>query len=194
MVAPDQLRPRDQPTCLAPRHRPAVAICPLEACAPGIGVHPCAPHFAPLNHQWQRRLLAADSGLLAAACGVAMVVFVTNQTAIYLLPFPVAYLTAYLGLQTPKKLPVIFTGDYSYGIYLYAFPIQQAVRYLMPGDQNWYTNFLISLVFVSVFAAFSWHCIEKPMLTLKRYILKRSKVPAPAVSDSPVVLAQASAR
>lgn len=84
MVAPDQLRPRDQPTCLAPRHRPAVAICPLEACAPGIGVHPCAPHFAPLNHQWQRRLLAADSGLLAI--GLAGLRDMFSPAAIYMAP------------------------------------------------------------------------------------------------------------
>lgn len=122
---------------------------------------------------WRDRI--PYSGWIALAFAVLSVALVSSHVYIYLLPLPVAYLTMYLGLQTPKKLPLIFKGDYSYGIYLYAFPIQQAVVYLLPKGQAWYVNFLVALVFVGLFAAFSWHCIEKPMLRLKRFILNRSQ-------------------
>lgn len=115
------------------------------------------------------------SGWLAVVAAAVFLALVTSHIAIFLLPLPVAYVTLYLGLQTPKKIPLIFTGDYSYGIYLYAYPMQQAVAHVLPKGQSWYTNFLLALLVVSLFAAFSWHCIEKPMLKLKRFILRKTQ-------------------
>ena len=127
------------------------------------------------------------SGWIALAAAAASAAFISSHQAIYLLPLPVAYLTLYLGLQTPRKLPVIFNGDYSYGIYLYAFPIQQSVSYLLPKGQPWYVNVLVSLLFVGPFAAFSWHCIEKPTLRLKKYIVDRSEKLAPREAAVPLL-------
>lgn len=101
---------------------------------------------------------------------------VTSHLWIYLLPFPIAYITAYLGLLRPRKLPLIFTGDYSYGTYLYAYPIQQSVFQMVPGSDKWWVNFFVSLIVVGCFAAFSWHAIEKPALRLKRTLLDRKQL------------------
>jgi peptidoglycan/LPS O-acetylase OafA/YrhL len=57
-------------------------------------------------------------------------------------------------------------GDYSYGIYIYAFPIQQATMSLMRG-LSVYELTLIALIVSLCFAAASWHLIEKPMLAKK---------------------------
>jgi peptidoglycan/LPS O-acetylase OafA/YrhL len=56
-------------------------------------------------------------------------------------------------------------GDYSYGLYVWAFPIQQLIQsYYHLGH---FQNFLISSV-ITFFAAFlSWHYIEKRFLRLK---------------------------
>lgn len=90
---------------------------------------------------------------------------------VYISPIFVAYATAYIGLLSIPKAPIIFTGDYSYGMYLYAFPVQQTVMYLSPPSMHtWYYNASISLVIVSLFAAFSWHFIEKPTVGLKKYL------------------------
>jgi len=97
---------------------------------------------------------------------------VKNPIYTYFSPFFVAYIVAYIGLLNPRKLPVIFSGDYSYGIYLYAYPIQQAITMLLPGMRIWYINFLITVPIVGLFAAFSWHCIEKRALRLKRFFYK----------------------
>lgn len=76
---------------------------------------------------------------------------------------PAAYLTVFLGLQTPKK---IIGGDYSYGVYLFAFPIQQYIASLH-SLRYWWIIFLIALPLSICYAAFSWHCIEKPILDRK---------------------------
>lgn len=80
---------------------------------------------------------------------------------------PVAYVTAYLGLLNPPRNSLVLSGDYSYGMYLYAYPIQQAVVALFPDHRNWYFNFTVSLPLAVAFAAFSWWCIEKPVMDRK---------------------------
>lgn len=57
-------------------------------------------------------------------------------------------------------------GDYSYGIYIYAFPVQQSLLALKP-DINLFEFFVISLMITFVFAYFSWQFIEKNSLDLK---------------------------
>jgi len=77
------------------------------------------------------------SPLLAIIAALLSSVLVTSHTFVYLAPFPIAYLTGFIGLLKPRKLPLIFAGDYSYGIYLYAYPIQQAVYQLVPASRHW---------------------------------------------------------
>lgn len=63
-------------------------------------------------------------------------------------------------------------GDYSYGIYIYAFPVQQSVAALIPGISI--EGMLgLSLSTTLVFAVLSWHFIEKPSLALKAVVSGR---------------------
>ncbi|MCB1753224.1 MAG: acyltransferase [Gammaproteobacteria bacterium] len=65
-------------------------------------------------------------------------------------------------------------GDFSYGIYIYAFPIQQAVcQFFMP-DITWQITFFVSYPVIFVCAYFSWHLIEKPSLSRKRIFQRTS--------------------
>jgi peptidoglycan/LPS O-acetylase OafA/YrhL len=64
-------------------------------------------------------------------------------------------------------------GDYSYGIYLYGFPVQQTVAYLFPASREWYLNALFSLPVIIALAALSWHIIERPSLSLKKVLQGR---------------------
>lgn len=70
---------------------------------------------------------------------------------------PLALPAAVVGLSRPGKLP----ADLSYGIYIYAFPIQQALAAY--GQLNLATAILAVLPF----AAASWFLVEKPAMTLK---------------------------
>ena len=54
-------------------------------------------------------------------------------------------------------------GDYSYGLYIYAFPIQQLIVLLNP-DINFSAMLVSSTVLSFVFAALSWHFVEQPII------------------------------
>ncbi|QTN99310.1 acyltransferase [Brucella sp. 458] len=76
----------------------------------------------------------------------------------------------------PKiKLP-IWLHDYSYGIYLYGWIVQQLVHYYLP-EMRAYAVFVISLPLATVCAALSWFLVEKPCLALKRSKASMQAVP-----------------
>jgi peptidoglycan/LPS O-acetylase OafA/YrhL len=60
-----------------------------------------------------------------------------------------------------------FRNDYSYGIYLYGFIIQQVVSSYAPELDN-FVSLLITVPITVLIAAMSWHIIEKPCLTYFR--------------------------
>ena len=57
-------------------------------------------------------------------------------------------------------------GDVSYGLYVYAFPTQQFVVWLVPAIGPWS---LFAVAFPATFALawLSWHFVERPALSLK---------------------------
>ncbi|HRE15585.1 MAG TPA: acyltransferase [Rhodocyclaceae bacterium] len=62
--------------------------------------------------------------------------------------------------------PIVLPGDYSYGIYLYAFPIQQVVASEYPKispDQA----FGLAMLFILPAGVLSWHFVEFNMMKLK---------------------------
>lgn len=84
---------------------------------------------------------------------------------------PLAYMTVYLGLATPPKKGFLFRGDYSYGLYLFGFPLQQLYVMLVPEDKSVIGNMAFSLSLGLCYAYFSWHCVEKPILLRKKQII-----------------------
>ena len=57
-------------------------------------------------------------------------------------------------------------GDYSYGVYVYSFPIQQTLVQRIPGIEP-APLFALAMTLTLVVAALSWHCLEQPALGLK---------------------------
>jgi peptidoglycan/LPS O-acetylase OafA/YrhL len=58
-------------------------------------------------------------------------------------------------------------GDPSYGIYLYAFPIQQFIVYFY--KPSTFELFLYASIGAFAFGILSWKLVEKKALNLKRY-------------------------
>jgi peptidoglycan/LPS O-acetylase OafA/YrhL len=58
-------------------------------------------------------------------------------------------------------------GDFSYGLYIYTFPIQQTLIWLYGQRLPWSVVFVLVLVTAFAFAAASWHFIESRALRLK---------------------------
>jgi peptidoglycan/LPS O-acetylase OafA/YrhL len=57
-------------------------------------------------------------------------------------------------------------GDYSYGLYVYSFPLQQTLMQRLPGLEP-ASLFALSLPLALGVAALSWHLLERPALALK---------------------------
>ncbi|OUD12530.1 acyltransferase family protein [Thioflexithrix psekupsensis] len=62
-------------------------------------------------------------------------------------------------------------GDFSYGLYIYAFPVQQTLVYLSGATWHPLLNAFVSLPVVLFFAVLSWHLIEHSALQLKNVVL-----------------------
>jgi peptidoglycan/LPS O-acetylase OafA/YrhL len=121
-----------------------------------------------LSRNWLRL-----SPLLAAIAFVVSYALLSRPETAFFAPLPAAYLTAYLGLLNPPKIPVLMDGDYSYGLYLFAFPIQQTYTALFPGARIWILNVLVTTVLSLCYAFVSWHCIEKPVLSHRKRIVAK---------------------
>lgn len=79
---------------------------------------------------------------------------------------------SYFTLVMSFKTPVVFIrffkqNDFSYSMYLYAFPLQQIFIYIYPGISPLLLLLLTSLALIP-FCWFSWNFVEKPALKLKR--------------------------
>ena len=89
--------------------------------------------------------------------------------------FPVVYCVIFIGLTPLLTSEVLSKNDYSYGIYLFAYPVQQFVV-TFPSTRVWYINILIALPITILLAAASWHFIERPFLSIKRRVQISSDV------------------
>ncbi|SFR79863.1 acyltransferase family protein [Sphingomonas jatrophae] len=85
-------------------------------------------------------------------------------------PLPMAYATTYLGLCNPRKLKLLSGTDYSYGLFVYGYAIQQGFMSIGPAVQQWYINLVLAVPASLIAAALSWHFVEKPAHELRRFI------------------------
>lgn len=77
------------------------------------------------------------------------------------------YLAIVAGFRVPAAVKQFSAAapDYSYGIYIYAFPMQQAAVAL--GATTPLANLGLAFAMAVPLAALSWHLVEKPALRLK---------------------------
>lgn len=81
--------------------------------------------------------------------------------------FSIAYLVMYFAFMKGVMNEFGKSGDYSYGIYIYAFPIQQTIVQFLGKDIPPYQQIILAFVFILPLAWLSWHFIEKPALHFK---------------------------
>jgi peptidoglycan/LPS O-acetylase OafA/YrhL len=101
---------------------------------------------------------------------VMSVLTMSRPDTCYFAPLPIAYATVYIGLLNSPRIPLLMSGDYSYGVYLYAFPIQQTFCWAFPSYRVWWLNILFALPLTLAWAAMSWTFVEKPMLRRKKLV------------------------
>ena len=106
-------------------------------------------------------LLASVGLLLLMASSVSRDVFFVVYCIV--VPFLVFFL-AYVPSGGVRKFNRF--GDYSYGVYIYAFPVQQSIASLIP-NVSVSVMFIFSFTVTLILAMISWHLIEKKFLRMK---------------------------
>lgn len=110
----------------------------------------------------------------------------------YLVGLPAwAYLVMYAAVALPRWLQRVGRRrDYSYGVYIYAFPVQQMVA-LFVGVRYGLAGYLaLSVLGTTVLAVLSWHLVERPAMALKdwtpRFARSRDVAPLPVEEAPPL--------
>lgn len=116
----------------------------------------------------QFRQVIPINRLVAIAATVLLILVCLLQVGSVFASLPVAYLALWIGCCAPAAVRRIGARhDYSYGVYLYAFPIQQLLA--MTGFQaTGLPAYVIASILLTIpFAVGSWWFVERPALRLK---------------------------
>ncbi|MEO8802687.1 MAG: acyltransferase [Rudaea sp.] len=124
--------------------------------------------FCFVNRDWVRIGTLPLLGLIVLAIGAHHTAF-----SPYALGLAIAYASLWFAYVPSFHFFNRF-GDYSYGIYLWGFPIQQAVSASLGRPVHAWVNLTLSLPIVIALAVLSWHLIEKPALRLKQRVPQSS--------------------
>lgn len=111
------------------------------------------------------------NGWLFAASAALSYVLLYNGDLQYLATIPIAYATVYVGLLDIPRTIITATGDYSYGVYLYGFPVQQLIAYAFPQNRFPILNFIGALAVSLLLAALSWRLVESQILARRKFII-----------------------
>jgi peptidoglycan/LPS O-acetylase OafA/YrhL len=130
-----------------------------------------------LTFLWRDKLVFHEGFFLVSA--IACYILMMSPMTVFIYPMLLTYITVFIGLFPFPRFSLIKSGDYSYGIYLYGFPVTQALfaASLLIGV-SLHGNLIVlaplAVVATGGFAALSWHGVEKHCLKLKRYISPKS--------------------
>lgn len=119
-----------------------------------------------LLYLWRDRLVL--SWPLALAVVAASLALPEGELARTATALSFTYFALVIAICVPRACHKFSAAvpDYSYGIYIYAYPVQQGLIAAGISRQP-YLNSLATFVVTLLFAAASWHFVEKPALSLK---------------------------
>jgi peptidoglycan/LPS O-acetylase OafA/YrhL len=107
---------------------------------------------------------------IAALCCAALFATLTTRAFAYVVIPCIAYLTLFAAMRLPLR-GFDRRADVSYGLYIYAFPVQQLLVMYGVTRFGFTPYFVCALVVTLALAAASWFTIEKPSLSLKHLAL-----------------------
>lgn len=81
-----------------------------------------------------------------------------------------AFTYGVLVLGATLRISLGSRNDLSYGVYVYAFPVQQVLILLGIAQYGWFITSMLCLLCTLPFAVASWKFIEEPALRLKRLV------------------------
>ncbi|HEY2580491.1 MAG TPA: acyltransferase [Mucilaginibacter sp.] len=107
---------------------------------------------------------------------IALILFASRFILVLnlVLPFAGPYLLFYLAYHPRIRFNNFAKrGDYSYGLYLYGWPVQQLIVYFFAKQIGPNQLFFIAFPIAFLFAYLSWHIVESRFLKMKGLINKR---------------------
>ncbi len=140
--------------------------------------------------RWETRWLLLATTALAAS--------VTCGQWSFIMPLALPYVVLFLGARLPFQ-KVERWGDFSYGIYIFSFPLQQLLAHWGVAGASLPVYLAASLALSIAAGVLSWFCVEKPALRLGRrlgawrpaFTLRRTTAPiasSPPPSVAPALL------
>lgn len=125
-----------------------------------------------------------------AAAGIAAWAIAPEGLQLGLAVTVIPYATILIAYRGPTALRRLTArGDFSYGLYLWAWPVGQVVALLWGDSVTTVAVIAISLPITYALAVVSWLLIEKPALALKRRLARRSVEPRVRAPDAEPAIA-----
>jgi peptidoglycan/LPS O-acetylase OafA/YrhL len=110
-------------------------------------------------------------GVFILLAGAVLAFGTRYYNVVFALTF--SYIVLYISFHPRLRFPNLAKhGDFSYGLYLYAFPVTQLFVLILGGESPWLVATLTFGVTL-VLAVASWRWVEKPSLALKGQVSNR---------------------
>lgn len=109
----------------------------------------------------------------ALICLIVYYFFRMHGWTHFIFAITLGYVILTAGFHRYLYLHLPLHNDYSYGIYLYAFPVQQAITHSLP-IQSPLSLFAFTMLITVPLAVVSWHLVEKPALKFKKVFNSRT--------------------
>ena len=122
-------------------------------------------------YKYKDLILISKRYIIACIVLIVLGILYAKLKIILLLTLP--YLIIVFGSICTKRL-FSKTGDYSYGMYIYAFPIQQVLIHFFKNELNAEMLFISSFIVTLIFSIISWHFFEKKILRWKNNVKKEN--------------------
>jgi peptidoglycan/LPS O-acetylase OafA/YrhL len=117
---------------------------------------------------YRHSIVLTHRGAAVCVAMLTIAAFAPNGM-IFVLPWAAAYLIFWFAyLPLPRLQRFGKHGDISYGIYLYAFPVQQMLMFRLGSRLDEYTLFLLAWAMSIAAGAASWWVIERPWVMGRR--------------------------
>lgn len=134
---------------------------------------------------WREKIPARIELLVASFAAYAVVTYYLPDLSYLLGVAAITYATCYLGMQEIPRVPVLMRGDYSYGIYLYSYPLQQFLTWALPDRREWYFNAALAAPLAICLSMLSWHWLEKPILALRHRLAPKRAAAMQSIAPEP---------
>jgi peptidoglycan/LPS O-acetylase OafA/YrhL len=86
------------------------------------------------------------------------------------------YITFWFAYEPKIRLhSVARLGDFSYGLYIYSWTVQQTIIHFLGAEIPWLLMCALSFLFTTPLAMFSWFMIEKRALRIKDRLFKKKE-------------------